>query len=148
MLAELQFARRLNHDQLYGLFSDRELFEMATAIPARIARIDDKVGSIRAGLFADLFVLAGDGSQPFAALMQARPEDVQLVMVGGVPIYGTEKLIGQFHVSVEPVDVCKSRMALNSGALPAGKLAEVKDRLQVDLGKYKLELGPLVECPH
>jgi len=148
MLAELQFARRLNHEQLYGLFSDRELFEMATAVPARIAGIDDKVGSLQAGLFADLFVLAGDGSQPFTALMQARPEDVQLVLVGGVPIYGSEKLVSQFKVPVESVDVCKSKMVLNSELLAAGKFADVTDRLKVDLSKYKLELGPLEECPH
>ena len=147
MLAELQFAERLNHEQLYGLFSDRQLFEMATAIPARIAGIDDKVGSLQAGLFADLFVLAGEGSQPFKALMRARPEDVQLVLVGGIPIYGTEKLVSQFQVPVESLDVCKAKMVLNSAALPAGKFADVTDRLTVDLRKYKLGLGPLEECP-
>ena len=106
---------------------------MATAIPARIAGIDDKVGSLQAGLFADLFVLAGEGSQPFAALMQARPEDVQRVLVGGVPIYGTKKLVSQFRVPSEFLDICKSKTMLNSAALPAGKFAEVRDRLKTDL---------------
>ena len=147
MLGELQFASRLNREQLFGLLSDRELFEMATAIPARIAAIDDRVGSLQPGLYADLFVLMGDGSQPFAALAQARPGDVQLVLVGGVPVYGSERLVGQFQVATESLDVCKAKMVLNSAALPAGKFTDVKDRLKTDLSSYKLELGPLEECP-
>ena len=148
MLAELRFANRLDHDEMFGLLSDRELFEMATAIPARIARVDDKIGSLRPGLFADLFVVSGDGSRPFAALAQARPEDVQLVLVGGVAIYGSEKLLNQFQIPTEAVDVCGARMLLNTAALPAGKFADVTDRLKSDLKKYKIGLAPLVECEH
>jgi cytosine/adenosine deaminase-related metal-dependent hydrolase len=146
MLAELQFASRFSRERLFGLFSDRELFEMATTIPARIAGIDDKVGSLQPGLYADLVVLAGDVSQPFTALVQARPEDVQLVLVGGVPVYGSEKLVGQFRVPTEPLKVCKTSMVLNSLALPAGKFGDVTERLKTDLGSYKLELGSLEEC--
>lgn len=150
MLEELQFASRLSRKQLFGLFSDRDLFEMATAIPARIARMDDKVGSLRPGLSADLFVLAGDRSQPFSALAQAHPQDVKLVLIGGVAVYGTERLVSQFKVPAEPLTVCESKMALNSQALPAGEFAKVEDRLKADLHRYKLDLGPLEEkgdCP-
>jgi hypothetical protein len=120
----------------------------ATAIPARIARIDDKVGSLKAGLFADLFVLTGDGSQPFGTLAQARSEDIQLVLVRGVAIYGTDKLMSQFKVQTETLEGCRTKMALNSAALTAGKFADVRDRLKSDLNKYKLELGQLEECTH
>ena len=65
----------------------------------------------------------------------------------GVPVYGAEKLVSQFHVPVESVDVCQAKMVLNSAALPAGKFAEVTDRLTVDLSKYKIALAPLEECP-
>jgi cytosine/adenosine deaminase-related metal-dependent hydrolase len=57
-LAEVSYASQLSREKLAGLFSDRELFEMSTVIPARVAGIDDKVGSIKEGLYADLFVLA------------------------------------------------------------------------------------------
>ena len=53
-------------------YQARQLFEMATAVPARIARIDDKVGSLKPGLAADLFLLRGDVSKPFDALAAAR----------------------------------------------------------------------------
>src|ERR1044071_8420574 len=60
MLAEIQYAAKLNRTTLNGFFSNQQLFEMATSIPARIANIDDKVGTIEPGLFADLFLLRGD----------------------------------------------------------------------------------------
>jgi 5-methylthioadenosine/S-adenosylhomocysteine deaminase len=145
-LAELSYASQLSREKLAGLFSDRELFEMSTAIPARIAGIDDKVGSLKEGLYADLFVLAGDASQPYEALAHAKPEDVQLVLVGGVPIFGSEKLLEPLKLKTEPVDVCGKQMYLNSGSLVAGSLAEVTGRLTADLKGYKLNLASLAEC--
>jgi cytosine/adenosine deaminase-related metal-dependent hydrolase len=145
-LAELSYASQLSREKLAGLFSDRELFEMSTAIPARIAGIDDKVGSLKEGLYADLFVLAGDASQPYEALAHAKPEDVQLVLVGGVPIFGSEKLLGPLQLKTEPVDVCGKQMYLNSESLVAGSLADVTGRLTADLKGYKLNLASLAEC--
>jgi cytosine/adenosine deaminase-related metal-dependent hydrolase len=145
-LAELRYAKQVSHEKLGDLFSDQDLFEMSTSIPARIARIDDKVGSVKKGLYADLFVLAGDVTQPYAALTHAKPEDVQLVLVGGVPIYGSEKLMAAFAVKMEEVDVCGRKMYLNAAGLVDGPLADVTTRLVGDLKPYKLDLGPLVEC--
>jgi len=68
MLGEIQYAAKLNKTTLGGFFSNQQLFEMATSIPARIAHIDDKVGTIEPGLFADLFLLHGDATQPFDSL--------------------------------------------------------------------------------
>jgi cytosine/adenosine deaminase-related metal-dependent hydrolase len=145
-LAELRYAKQVSHEKLADLFSDRDLFEMSTSIPARIARIDDKVGSVKKGLYADLFVLAGDGTQPYAALAHAKPEDVQLVLVGGVPIYGSEKLMNSFAATTEEVVVCGTKMYLNAGALVDGPLSGATTRLLDDLKHYNLDLGPLVEC--
>ena len=145
-LAELGYASQLGHDELSGLFSDRELFEMTTAVPARISGIGDKVGSLSPGLYADLFVLMGDGSEPYAALAHAKPGDVHLVLVGGVPIYGSDKLMGMLSIKMEPIEICGKKMAVNSGALTAGSFADVTNRLKGDLKAYQLELGPLAEC--
>jgi 5-methylthioadenosine/S-adenosylhomocysteine deaminase len=145
-LAELGYASQLGHDELSGLFSDRELFEMATAVPARIAGINDKVGSLSPGLYADLFVLMGDGSEPYAALLHAKPGDVHLVLVGGLPVYGSERLMGMFAIRTESLEVCGKKMAVNSEALIAGSFADVTSRLKGDLKSYQLELGPLAEC--
>lgn len=145
-LAELRYAKQVSHEKLADLFSDQDLFEMSTSIPARIARIDDKVGSLKQGLYADLFVLAGDGTQPYATLTHAKPEDVELVLIGGVPIYGTADLLNLFPVKTEAVDVCSTKMYLNSAALVSGPLGDVTARLVSDLKNYNLGLGPLVEC--
>jgi cytosine/adenosine deaminase-related metal-dependent hydrolase len=145
MLSELGFASRFSKDNLMGLLSDRDLFKMATSIPARIARIDDKVGSLQPGLLADFFVLKSNSSNPFAALAQAEPGDVQLVVIGGVPVYGSQKLMGQFAVPTEAITFCGKTMLLNSADLPAGKFDLVKHRLEGDLAAYKLSLAPIDE---
>jgi 5-methylthioadenosine/S-adenosylhomocysteine deaminase len=145
-LAELRYAKQVTHDKLADLFSDKDLFQMSTSIPARIAKIDDKVGSLKEGLYADIFVLAGDVTQPYAVLTHAKPEDVQLVLVGGVPIFGSETLMNPFQIKTEALDVCGTKMYLNSAALVAGSYSEVTARLSDDLKSYKLDLGPLVEC--
>ena len=126
MLAELGYASRYNREHLSSQLADQDLFRMSTVIPAHIARIDDKVGTIEVGRYANLFVLKGDGSQPFAALANAQPQDVQLVLIGGVALYGSEKLMSGFKVKSEAVEVCGASMRLNSAALPDGPLAEVR----------------------
>jgi cytosine/adenosine deaminase-related metal-dependent hydrolase len=146
MLAELGYASRYSREQLSSQLTDRELFRMSTVIPARIARISDKVGTIQIGRYADLFVLKGDGSRPFAALANAQPQDVELVLIGGVPLFGSEKLMSSFNVKSEAVDVCGASMLLNSGALPGDTFAAVQRRLKDDLKEYDLPLAPLAEC--
>jgi len=145
-MAELGYASRYNREELANQLTNRELFRMSTAVPAHIARIDDKVGAIQVGRYADLFVLKGDASQAFSALTNARPQDVQLVLIGGVPLYGSQRLIGAFNVRSEVVDVCGSRMLVNSGKLPVGTFAEVQRRLESDLQEYGIRLAPLAEC--
>lgn len=144
--AEIAYASQYLREHLPNLLSDADLFEMSTSIPARIAHIDDKVGTIEAGRYADLFVLRGDTSQPYATLTHAQPQDVQLVMISGVPLYGSEKLMSPFHVKSEAVEVCGSKMQLNSAALPDGPFAAVEQRLQDDLKGYGIALAPLAEC--
>lgn len=146
MLEELTFASQVNKEQLYGLFSDRQLFEMATSIPARIAKIDDKVGSLRAGLYADLFLLDGDNADPFASLAQSNPGDVKLVLIGGNPVYGADSLLARFGLKTESIEVCSLPMQLNADALPNGFFSDVSARLAKDLSPFSIDLAPVAEC--
>jgi cytosine/adenosine deaminase-related metal-dependent hydrolase len=151
-LAELKYAKTVSHEKLSDLFSDEALFRMSTSIAAKIADVDGKVGSLKPGAYADLFVLSGDRTNPFAALTIAKPQDVQLVLVGGVPMYGSETMMRAFQVKTEPVDICGAKMYLNAAALPSGPFSGVVARLTDDLKPYAgnrpfpPQLGKLVEC--
>ena len=57
MLEELKTASRWNRERLGGQLTDRQLFDMVTSVPARVAGVDDEVGAIRPGLRADLLVI-------------------------------------------------------------------------------------------
>jgi 5-methylthioadenosine/S-adenosylhomocysteine deaminase len=146
MLGEIQYAAKLNKTALGGFFWNQQLFERATSIPARIAHIDDKVGSIQPGLFADLFLLRGDAAQPFDSLVQSKPQDVSLVVVNGVPIYGDATLMSKFNLTTEPVPFCGETKNLNLGVLPNGKLSDVQQRLGQKMEVYKLKLAKVDPC--
>jgi 5-methylthioadenosine/S-adenosylhomocysteine deaminase len=146
MLAEIQYAAQLNKNTLGGFFSNQQLFEMATSIPARIARIDDKVGTIQTGLFADLFLLHGDATRPFDSLVQSKPQDVSLVVVNGKPIYGDAKLMSKFNITTEPVSFCGETKNLNLDVLPNGKLSDVQQRLGQKMKTYNLKLAKVDPC--
>jgi cytosine/adenosine deaminase-related metal-dependent hydrolase len=148
MLQELRFAHDYSQRSLGGAISPRTLFEMATSTPARMARIDDKVGSIAVGRYGDLFLLAGRHDDPYEALVRSRTGDVTLVLVGGVPLYGQESHLAALGVRQrEPVLVCSSRRALNSAALPAGPLSALMVRLGQSLSGSATRLGTLADCP-
>ena len=100
-------------EQSRWILLESAVVQMATSIPARIVHIDEKVGTIQPGLFADLFLLHGDASQPFDSMLQSKPQDVSSVMVNGVPIYGDATLMSKFNVTTEPVSLCGETKSLN-----------------------------------
>jgi cytosine/adenosine deaminase-related metal-dependent hydrolase len=146
MLAEIQYAAEVNKNRFGGFFSNQQLFEMATSIPAKIARINEKVGSIKSGLYADLFLLHGDATRPFDSLVESKPQDVSLVLVNGVPIYGDATLMSKFKATTEPVPFCGETKNLNLDVLPNGKLSDVQQRLGQKMKVYNLNLARVDPC--
>jgi cytosine/adenosine deaminase-related metal-dependent hydrolase len=146
MLDELRVAAQWNTDHLGGRLSDEDLVDMVTSIPAHQAGIDDEVGSIRPGLRADLLVVDGDHNDPYGALVDARPADVELVMVGGEAVYGADAVMAELwpEDAVEAVTVDGEDMALR---LPAGmgRFADVVARLEPAIATQGLTLAPLTE---
>ncbi len=146
MLAEIAYAKSVIDRDFKGLISPQQLFEMTTAIPARIAKIDDKVGQIKPGLYADLFLLRGDTTHPFDTLATAKPQDVTLTMVNGVPVYGAKDYLDAAGATGgEAVTLCAQTKAINPKAMP-GKFADITARLTVALLAEKLTLAGLAEC--
>lgn len=145
MLAEVGYAKKVSDRDFGGLFTARDLFEMATVGPARVARIADKVGSLRLGMYGDVFLLRGDGADPFAALANAKPQDVTLTVVNGAPLYGDAAYLKALGVAApEALTVCGAAKAVDPKVLPIGAITA---RLQKALAAENLRLGPLAECP-
>jgi 5-methylthioadenosine/S-adenosylhomocysteine deaminase len=141
MLAEIAYADGLNTG-----FSQKQLFDMATAVPARIAHVDGKIGELKSGRHADLFTLKGDARDPYKALARARPQDVTLTMVGGAPLYGApDRLRALGAEKIEDIAVCGQARCFNSGALPKS-YAALRGALQQKLRAFKIELAPLFYC--
>ena len=149
-LAEIRYAAALDAAKSGVALTPKDLFEMATIVPAKIAHIDDRVGTLAPGLYADLFMIAGDPAKPYDALVQSQPGTLDLVMVAGEPIFGTRDNLTTLGVpNTEALAVCGSTRALNSNALPEGPLAAASARLDTLLKAQNpaSHLAPLAECP-
>jgi 5-methylthioadenosine/S-adenosylhomocysteine deaminase len=150
MLDEIKYAHDVSRDKLDGLFSNRQLVEMASYIPARIAYIDDKVGTIAPGMLADFFLVrptnASAAGNPYHSLVAGNVTDIDLVVIGGIPTFGDPALLRSLKVRTEPVTVCGATRALNANALPAGSFAQVEARLTAEMKAAGSTLAPLAEC--
>lgn len=146
MLAELKFAKQVNDSQFKSLFTAKQLFEMATMVPARTARIDDKVGTLKPGLYADLFLLRGNAANPYDAVVNASPDDVTLTLVNGVPVSGAGSYLNALGITqTEETTLCKAKGAINTAAA-GGSLADTKARLAKALSEQGVTLAPVAEC--
>jgi 5-methylthioadenosine/S-adenosylhomocysteine deaminase len=146
MLDEIKYASGVSREKLGGLFSARALVEMASSVPAGIARIDDKVGTIAAGQYGDFFLLKVKGANPYEALVGANVKDVDMVFINGVPVYGAPERFAGLGIATEALEVCGVKKVLNIGALPAGSFAGVQGRLEAKMKGAGITLAPLAEC--
>jgi hypothetical protein len=115
MLEEIGIAYRYSLATLGSAISEALLVQMATLNPARLARLDGQLGSIEAGKFADFVVMRRRGTSAYQALLLANPGDVQLVTIGGLPLYGDRALMRQLlpKTTLEEIEVCGEPKALH-----------------------------------
>jgi 5-methylthioadenosine/S-adenosylhomocysteine deaminase len=115
MIEELRFAYRYNTTSLNHAISDAALVAMATINAAKLAGVDGRLGSIEAGKVADLVVMKRHGANAYDALLQASPGDVQLVVIGGEPLYGDRALMRQLlpQATLEDLTICGQPKALH-----------------------------------
>ena len=146
VLDELKVAARWNREQLGGRLTDRQLVDMVTSAAARAVGVDDEVGGIMPGLRADLLVVRGDPNGPLRAVIAADAGDVQLVMIGGVPLYGARGLMAPFwaQADLERIALPDAPKVLASPA--AGiVLSQMAARLTTALLGQGTSLAPLTE---
>ena len=146
ILDELKVAWLWNLQHLGGRLSDRDLVDMVTIAPARIAGIDDEVGAIRVGLRADLMVIGGNHNDPYRSLVGATAEDVQLVLIQGVPLYGDRALMARFweKSELEELELPFGWKALASRATRTSVL-DLAVRLGIAMQGEGMTLAPLTE---
>ena len=104
LLGELKVAR-LASDAMDTGFSDRDLVAMATREAASILGWQNVLGSIQSGARADLIVLNGTSSDPYKALVHAAETAISLVMINGVPRFGTSTLMTRLGADGERVSI-------------------------------------------
>jgi len=92
LLSELKVARAFS-DRAGGLFSARDLIAMATINPAKMLKWEAVLGSIEPGKRADFLVVKGKTGDPYEKLLKALEDDVKLVVINGVPRFGTADLM-------------------------------------------------------
>ncbi|MBI4774819.1 MAG: amidohydrolase family protein [Deltaproteobacteria bacterium] len=98
LLEELRVAQRI-----YPNISSQKLFEMVTETAASILAIDDQVGTLDPGKRADLLIVRKKSDDPFRDLIELQPEDIGLLMVDGVPVFGDVFFLNEFRLPVERV---------------------------------------------
>lgn len=104
LLGELKVARVWS--RLHGGFlSDADIVAMATSDAAAILKWDELLGSVEAGKRADLVVVAGKAKDAYGQLLEAKETDLRLVVINGVPRFGTASLMGRLNARGERVAV-------------------------------------------
>lgn len=107
LLRELACADAFNRTYLDGFFSDVDLWQMVTATAAVVTATDDVIGRLAPGLVADVTVFRRGGRAPYRAVIEARPEDVVLVLRAGKPLYGDDAaMTALVPAGCDPIDVC------------------------------------------
>ncbi|HEY4175729.1 MAG TPA: amidohydrolase family protein [Kofleriaceae bacterium] len=164
MLDELRFADELDNTEWGDQLSPQQLFAMVTINAARALGVGDKLGSLEVGKKADLFIIPGTALDPYNALLKATPADMQLVMVGGVAMYGDAAVapLANPLPASETMDVCGTAKFVGM-AQPTGtasnklgqSFADVRDTLTNALSAYDAQnltpykfspIAPLFSC--
>jgi 5-methylthioadenosine/S-adenosylhomocysteine deaminase len=151
LLGELKIAR-LVAAHIGADFEDREFVAMATRDAAEILRWSATLGSIEANKRADMLVVHGRNGDHYAKLLEASETSISLVVIDGVPRYGSERLMGNFGPGTERWRVGSEERVLNlaqetaNPVVGALRLSEARDRLREGMSMLP-ELARLLQEP-
>lgn len=165
LLSALRFADQVDNTTWGGVLSAQDLVQMVTTHAAKTLALDAVLGSIEVGKKADLTVVAGTCTAPWSELVAARPQDIRLVLVGGVPLYGDTSLQAAAPPTpgCEAMNVCgasKFVCVAETGGTVSNKfgqtLADISGTLTQAIADYDAlnltqwkfaPITPLVDCP-
>ncbi len=163
MLDEMRFANHIDDTVFGDLFTPKDIVTMATKNGAIVLAYDDRLGQLKEGYLADLFVVPGTSVAPYDDILAATPRTVRLTMVGGRVLYGDAQLVaaGPATPACETLEVCgASKFVCAAESSSANKLdqpfSQIKSALEaalVDVDtvanvQWKFApLSPLTQCP-
>jgi hypothetical protein len=140
LLDELRFARSWSNANWAGLLSNEDLVHMVTTNAAAVLALSNRIGRLEAGMLADVIVIDGNTADPYAAVVDATPASVDLVMVGGVVLYGSTfyQPLMPAAPGCDPLTVCgASKLVCVAESDSANKLdqtfPEIESALQAGL---------------
>lgn len=100
LLAEMKFAR-VTYRELYGEdLPAKTLFDMTTINAAKALGLAGRSGVLEPGAWADAAVFKAKADDPYESLALADCEDLELLTIEGVPVYGDEK---KYREALEPI---------------------------------------------
>lgn len=123
LLQEIKIAKQCSIDQ-GNIFSNEELVRAVTINAAKILEWDEYLGSVQANQISDLVVLKNQYEDVYENLINAKEQDIDLVLVDGIARYGSAKLMEQFpedsNYPQEKIEVngAKKKMDLYATNLP------------------------------
>lgn len=107
LLRELACADFVNQTYWDGFFTDEQLWQMVTSNAAAVTATDDVIGALAVGRVADIAIFDGRERGGYRAVIEAEPSDVALVMRGGEPLYGEDRVIAALvPTGCDALDVC------------------------------------------
>jgi len=95
MQRELTCASEFNQNYLNNYFTQQHLWEMVTLNAARALGVDDQVGKIEKGYWADIAIYTRSrvGTSFYDPIIKGGVQDVTLVLRAGTPLYGQENVV-------------------------------------------------------
>lgn len=159
LLEEMRFASTWDAMHWNSALSAQDLVAMTTTHAAAALALEPRLGKLAPGYLADIAVFTGDTASPFDAIVAARPADVHLVLIGGVPMYGDLDL--QPSAPCETIDICgTTKFVCAATASTANKLDQTVAQIQAALSQALVDadaasadsynfspLAPLTTCP-
>ncbi len=105
LLRELQCVDNLNKHYYDNHFTDKQLWEMVTINGAKAFGLQNSIGDLKKGMLADIAIFQEtETNKDYRAVIDAKPQNVQLVMVGGKIGFADKNLVKSSNC--EEVNVC------------------------------------------
>ena len=143
LLRELRCADELNTHAFGGAYSDYDLWMMVTHNAASLFNAGDQLGLLQQGYLADIAIFNGTTHKNYRAIIDAKEQDVVLMMRGGQALLGELDVISALRSSSElskcqNMAVCDSMRTLCLELDLGMDLATLESKLQLGSKAYDL----------